>query len=228
MISIVTVNWNSYDFAELLVDSIQWFSRIPNEIIMVDNSEVIKPLSGVIQLPQNTNIGHGAGLNIGAQAAKYPYTMFLDIDCHIVDHHWEEAFLSKMKIYDVIGGRGVPAKPIRPACMFMKSVIAKSYDWESTPGYQGHRITPEGYDVAIKAFHEMCDEQILVGLLEAIPSRYDTLNGEEWCVDGKPFVYHHWHGTSTHLPCRQADFPGKDLQADKQSLFDRYSMRFMM
>jgi hypothetical protein len=127
-----------------------------------------------------------------------------------------------MEEYDLIGGRGVPAKPIRPACMFMKKHLER-YDWRDTADYKGHRITPEGYDVAILAYHQICADQHRVGFLEARQNRYGTLNGEEWCIDGVPLVYHHWHGS--HLKERSVDFPGRDLFADKTKLFAQIPWR---
>ena len=149
--------------------------------------------------------------------------MFMDADFHFIQSGWENAFLGLMEKYDVVGGRGVPEKPIRPACMFMKRRIAIAYDWRDTPGYKGHRVTPDGFDVAIKAYHRMVQDKVPMLLLEAQSNRYGTLNGEEWCVDGVPYVYHHWHGT--HLRERQVDFPDNNLMTDKELLFSKIPWR---
>ena len=34
---------------------------------------------------------------------------------------------------------------------------AGAQDWRATSGYKGHRITPEGFDVGIVAYHQMID-----------------------------------------------------------------------
>jgi glycosyltransferase involved in cell wall biosynthesis len=217
MISIVTVNWNAYDFAKILVESVHWFSKLPHEIIVVDNSVVKQTIPDVVQIPQDRNVGHGEGLNIGSQAAQYPYTLFLDIDCHILTYGWEAAFLRALESLDVIGGEGVPAKPIRPACMFLPTEIARRYDWKDTPGYRGHRITPEGFDVAIQAYYRMLADGLKIGFFDWMPNRYNTINGEEWGLDGTAYCYHHWSGT--YLEARQKDFPDQDLAADKVHLF---------
>lgn len=230
MISIITVNWNAHDWLHLMLESLELFSSLPYKVIVVDNS--IKPPAkehpNTIYHKTETNIGHGAGLNLGVEIEKRvgnPYVMFLDIDCHVIAHDWESPFISLMDEFDIVGGRGVPVKPIRPACMFMKPEIAQKYDWRDTPGYKGHRVTPEGYDVAIQAFHQMVDENVSLGFLEAQMNHYGTLNGEEWCVDGKPLIYHHWHGA--HLVERQVDFPEDDLIADKKLLFSKIPWRML-
>jgi glycosyltransferase involved in cell wall biosynthesis len=207
MISLITVNWNAADFLDLLIESTEIFSSRPLEIIVVDNSLQKRPVQRphVIYHPTTSNIGHGAGLNLGVTLANpnFPYLMFLDVDAHFISHGWEEPFIGMLAEFDVVGGRGVPAKPIRPACMFMKKEFGK-YDWRDTPGYKGHRVTPEGMDVAIKAYHEMLKDGVKVGFLDGHDNHYDTATGEEWAIQGRRLVYHHWHGS--HLPNRQVDF----------------------
>lgn len=229
MISIIVVNWNAYDFLHLLLESLGRFSEMQNEVIVVDNSEERRSVNAphVHQFFMPTNIGHGRGLNHGVAKAielfpRNPFIMFLDVDCHFLKHRWEAAFLSKMKDFAVVGGKGPPSKPIRPACMFMHQQAAKQ-DWADSQGYKGNRKTPGGYDVAIKAYYKMLSENTPIGFLEAKPNRYGTLNGEEWCIDDTPYVYHHWHGS--HLKQRQEDFPDHNLEEDKAKLFQSIPWR---
>jgi len=224
MIAIITVAWNSYDFLDLMIESLEMYSTFPYELIVIDNStekrEIHKP--HVHQFHMEINIGHGRGLNNGVAKAQelfpeFPFLMFLDVDCHILRHHWEAPFLSKMKKYEIVAGKGVPVKPIRPACMFMKKGIGRKYDWRDTRNYGGHRVSPEGYDVAILAYHRMMADRVPLDFLPTKKNRYRTANGEEFCINGVPLVYHHWHGS--HLVERQVDFPNVDLLEDKSKLF---------
>lgn len=222
MIAIVTVNWGGYDWLNLLIQSVSIFSTEPYRIVVVDNNTAIQRIQTkeIIQIMPMGNIGHGEGLNEGmVEAAKlYPeFIMALDVDCHFLKSGWEKAFRSMMYEYDIVAGRGVPVKPIRPACMFMRPWVGTKYDWRATKDYKGNRVTPEGRDVAIGAYYKIKEENTALGFIESRPSRYKTLNGEEWCVNGVPYVYHHWHGT--HLTERQVDFPEHDLLADKDRLF---------
>lgn len=222
MISIITVNYNSYDFVGLLIESLYLFAEVPYELIVIDNSEVKQRLEHphVHQFFMPTNVGHGRGLNHGVVKSyemfpENPFLMFLDCDCHFLRPKWESAFLGMMKNYDIIGGKGPPSKPIRPACMFMKKELGQ-YDWADSLGYRGNRKTPGGYDVAIKAYYKIMADNFKIGFLTSQKNRYGTLNGEEWCINGEPYVYHHWHGS--HLKERQEDFPDNDLIEDKIKL----------
>ena len=230
MLNLVTVNWNSYDFLQLLIESIEQYTEIPYNLIVIDNSsekQIVPPRNHIHVYQQETNIGHGAGLNLGVKYSKdfdHDYIMFVDVDCHFLRPRWHESFLRLMEEgYWVVGGKGVLEKPIRPACMWLTKEIAGDYDYRDTPGYKGHRVTPKGFDVAIQAYYQMRKDDIPIKLIESGPNRYGTLNGEEWEIDGKPLLYHHWHGT--HLMERGVDFPDDDLFYDKQLLFSKIPWR---
>ena len=223
MISIITVNWQSYDFLSILIESLELFSSFKYELVVIDNSIEKKEVSrtNVKWIPQESNIGHGQGLNEGSKHVIYPYVMFLDVDVHFLKRGWEESFLKLMVENDVVGAEGVPEKPIRPACMMMKKGIATKYDWSPTPGYKGHRVNPDGFDVAISAYHKMIKDNVKISFMNSYPNRYGTLTGEEWGIE-EPIVYHHWHGS--HTKERQVDFK-IDLESEKLKLFSSIPWR---
>lgn len=211
MITVVTVNFHATDFLELLQESLERFSVTNPRLLVIDNT--------------TENRGHGEGLNLGAAQVETEYTMFVDVDTHFLLHGWDEVLLQAISGYDVIFGRGVAVKPVRPACMFLKTSVAKRYDWRSTPGYKGHRITPEGFDVGVQAYYQIKADGLPHSFFSNQTNRYGTANGEEFCWDWTPFIYHHWHGS--HLEQRQVDFPAVDLMADKQHLFESIPWRFL-
>jgi len=200
------------------------YSSLPYELIVIDNSTNKQHVArdNVVQHQMSENVGHGEGLNRGVKLAKFDFVMFLDVDAHILRHNWEHPFINLMSEFDVVGGKGVPVKPIRPACMFMKKEFS-GYDWRATDGYKGERGEIPGFDVAIQAYHQMLKDGVRIKLLEHIPSRYGTIVGEEFCIDGVPICYHHWHGS--HIKERQIDFPNCDLTENKKLLFSQIPWR---
>lgn len=225
-VSIVTVNFNAYDFLRILLQSADRFTTCNYAVVCVDNSNIILPVTskGLVKLDQNHNIGHGEGLNVGIQYAHTnsgsKYTMIIDVDCHFLCGGWDNLLISGIQDYEILAGRGVPQKPIRAACIFLETALAVKYDWRATPGYHGVRQTPSGTDTAIAAYYQMVKEKRKIAFLEPIkPNRYGTLNGEEFTWLGKPVAYHHWHGT--HLKERSVDFTGVDLLADRDLLFSK-------
>lgn len=230
MINFVTVNWRAYDLLQVLIESIGLYTSVPYEIIVVDNGPYRQKLTTnhVYQFYTDTNIGHGDGINKGIQIASEifpsnPYLFVLDSDCHFLRANWEQDLIDVLQGADLAAGKGVPEKPIRAACMFMKLKTGLQYDWQDTPGYKGHRVTPDGFDVAISAYHQMIREGKSVFFLKSMPNRYGTKNGEEWSVKQHPFLYHHWHGS--HLKERAVDFPNFDLNTDKTKLLSMIPWR---
>lgn len=223
----ISVNWNGYDWQNLLIKSVDKYSYSPHDILIFNNN------SDAVSRPENpryrelssfgNNMGHGFGLNVGVHEANSQFVLFLDIDCHLLTEGWEKMFMFKARHFhrdaDVIAAPGPPEKPLRPACMFMRKDIAREYDYMPSPGYKGHRVTPRGYDVAIKAYHKMVADGLKIEWMESFPNRYGTATGEEWGLDGKPICYHHWHGAHINEPDRIKDFPDIDLQAEKDKLF---------
>ncbi len=213
LIGVLAVNYNAPDFTSLLVQSLG--NSTP--IYIVENS--IAPWSGLATVILNPGEKtHGAGLNLGLRHIKEEYVLILDIDCHLLCHAWQSHFLNAASYHDVITVAGTSQKPIRPACVFMKTKEARQRNWSATPGYRGVRVTPEGSDVGILAYHAMKDAGLSFKFMDIVkPSRYGTLNGEEYALNGKNIVYHHWHGS--HLIDRAYDYPDHDLILDKELLF---------
>lgn len=234
MISIVSVNYHSCDWAELLCESCRRFSSEPHEIVIIDNTPQTTttiPWARVIKNSFPMDTTHGNGLNQGVAAAAGEYVLILDIDCHFLAAGWEDRFRRVLhQPYEppyCISVAGSDVKPLRPACVFMKTEDARKYDWRATPGYQGHRITPDGFDVGIQAYHQMVKEGRQFYWMEKCEqglSRYDTLTGEEYGFGSLPLIYHHWHGT--HIQERnKVDYVEHDLASEKAKLFSRIPWR---
>lgn len=227
-ISILTVNWNAYDFAALLIESLMYCSKEDHPVIIVDNSSKYNPFFQeyinqpfVKHFQQDKNIGHGEGINVGLRKVETEYVFILDIDCHFVYKNWED----EVSKYEIVAGKGVTVKPLRPSCVFIKTKLAQTYDWRATPGYKGHLITPNGFDVGILAYHQMVKENRKIHWMIAHSSRYKTNHSEEWHLDGKSIIYHHWHGS--HLKERQKeDYPNENLWENKIKLFKQFPYLF--
>ncbi len=218
MISIVTVNFNSNDFITLLLNSIERTRSEKIEIVLVDNSHCESHFPCSYLYNSSPDKTHGHGLNLGLKIAQGEEVLILDSDCHFLQPGWEQVFRTCLENHDCLTVAGPPQKPLRPACCFMKHADAILYDWRATAGYQGHRITPEGFDVGIVAYHQMKAKNCSFYFMEIGSNRYGTRTGEEYGIDGKMYIYHHWHGS--HLADRQYDYD-IDLQHEKNLLFQK-------
>lgn len=241
-ITILSVNWNAYDFAILLLESVKKYtSKKELPVVIVNNSTdksySLNHYSNIEIIEQSSNIGHGQGINIGLQYIRTKYVLVLDIDCHFLNP-WEFDLLRFVEylmpwdttpIPDLITMEGSQEKPIRPAFLFMQTHFAKQYDWQSSENYQGVRKTPYGTDVGIAAYKRMLQQGKNIQFLQKFPNpiHLNGFRGESFGIH-QPFVFHYWHGS--HLRERQEDFPNIDLLREKEMFFNihRHWMDFSL
>jgi len=87
-VSIVIVNYNTYDLLVDCIDSVRRFTpaAISYEIIVVDNNSApaevarLKTLSGIKLILSDKNAGFGAGNNLGVQHAAGKFLLLLNAD----------------------------------------------------------------------------------------------------------------------------------------------------
>lgn len=221
MIAVLTVAWRSDDFVKLLVESVRRTGGEESPIVVVANDDRDDAFRHTHTVRNRADKTHGGGINAGLKEfdpAKTDHVLILDADCHMLSKTWQADLLGAIDGSHAVTVPGSASKPLRPAFVFMRLADALTYDWRATPGYRGHRVTPEGFDVGVLAYHRMTGEGKVIRWMDVVkPSRYHTLNGEEYGLDGVPLAYHHWHGT--HLAERAGDYPGQDLFADRDKLF---------
>ncbi|MCE9634432.1 MAG: glycosyltransferase family 2 protein [Planctomycetes bacterium] len=98
-LSIVTVTWNAPDYVARMIDSVYARTRVPFELIVVDNASEAPTRSllagesakGRIRLFQNEeNSLWAKGCNQGIRAAdpRSPYVLLLNPDCEILRDDW--------------------------------------------------------------------------------------------------------------------------------------------
>ena len=105
--TIVLLNWNTAHFTELALASIRERTRMPHEIVIVDNGshpEDASRLRGlgvqVIYNPQNTGFAYGT--NQGLAAARGSHVVILNNDVIVTDG-WLEAMVDVQRRYPTIG-----------------------------------------------------------------------------------------------------------------------------
>lgn len=98
-VSIVTVTWNAPDYAARMIESVHARTRVPFELVVVDNASeaptramlAAEASRGRIRLVQNEDNGLWAkGCNQGVRAAapNSPYVLLLNPDCEILSDDW--------------------------------------------------------------------------------------------------------------------------------------------
>lgn len=108
-VSIVLVSFNQYDFTQKCISSIQENTKIPYEIILVDNNSSDKTVlltqkhfETVKILPQKTNLGFPIAVNVGINNAIGDYILLINNDT-IVTEGWLERMLEIAEQHPEVG-----------------------------------------------------------------------------------------------------------------------------
>jgi glycosyltransferase involved in cell wall biosynthesis len=208
-ISIIAVNVDSPEWAELLVQSIRKFTTVGYEIIIVDNGSLEKNIgwlrrqADIVLIENGKNYGHGGGMDIGVRAAKYKYCCVLDIDSFLQREGWAKDLISiyesKKKI-KMLGCVGPQHKPLHPPLFFFekKFVLENEISFEHIPGVST--------DTAQKAYWDILALDFEVKRFKKGSKVYECKGDELW-IKNKPTIYHHWYGTRF-----RENVPGKEKQ----------------
>lgn len=212
-ISIVTVNWWADDFLNVLIREANIKASDYFEIVVVDNSrELIKSKAeladNVRVITPETNIRHGAGLDLGVKSAAGEQILLLDVDCHLLLQDWDLKLLQVLenpdiKIVCVMDGELLkPAKPL--AMFFKKETIEKN-----NISFQAADLGGVKFDVGVHAYFRILSKygNQSVFPLTSIPTRYRDVLGSEYALNGERFCYHEWYGTRFYGPDGRVERP---------------------
>ena len=110
-ISIIILNLNGADHIRKCIKSIQYFSSLPYELIVIDNGstdgskEYLRSIPEVILIENDTNVGAPYGRNQGLAVSRGEYIIFMDNDT-IVTEGWLEKFVNHTRYNPEIGMLG--------------------------------------------------------------------------------------------------------------------------
>lgn len=225
MISILSVNWNSLQWMNLLVKSIRKFTSEAYEIVIVDNGsedrsvDYLKEHKEIKGIMLNHNIGHGTGLDLALKNASHEYCLVLDIDAHVQRENWDRDLISlynsKIRLIAALGGK----KFIHPCFMFFE----RKFFLENGLSF----IAKDGFDVGRRIYHDIIEsgfgvERISSGYEDAQHNKfYPGAWGDEYYIDGKATIYHNWYGSRFWKRKEVDHFKRKDFDEKKGILFSQ-------
>ncbi len=160
LVSIVTVTWNAPDYVSRFYESLERFTKVPFELIVVDNASAqetravnrARADSGFARLIQNEdNLLWAAASNQGLEFCDpgSRYLLLLNPDCEILSEDWVDrlaAVLDDPKV--AVTGTALNWKRIAPVlgcvdghCFFMRreaydevgGLDAERYPWNGAP-----------------------------------------------------------------------------------------------
>ena len=108
--TVLTVNWNTLEYLEVVVEAVRRFSP-GTEIIVVDNASRDDSRSYLKQapvrwLPVPINLGHGPAMDLATRLVGTEYFVTLDVDAFPVSPDWLDVLRGHLEAgIEVVGGR---------------------------------------------------------------------------------------------------------------------------
>lgn len=230
-ITCIAVNWWGEDYARLLINSVKKYTKNDYEIIIVDNSGELPEIDGVKIIKPESNLGHGAGMDLGIMQATGDYILALDIDAHLLYDGWDELLLEEFKDdkLAMIGADGGHIhKPVRPLFMFFKKDIFNELNLSFVRDEYKGAI----FDIGVLMVHQILTKGYKILRMPAVEPSYDGVLGNDYVFNDIRLVYHQWYGTRwygaegkrVHDVIDGRDF--KDYQASKSNLLNQTNEKF--
>jgi hypothetical protein len=189
MISVISVDFHSGVFRDILVDSLKQ-NADPNgseyEILIHDNGK-------------GNNVGHARGVHKLIHKAKYNTILLLDIDAHIMMKDWNRRVSELKKSawergVRLIAGEGGKLKPVRPCVMlFERDYFLENSDFT----FESQKFLGAKFDVGVLFAFQVLSLGDKVEFFPYAKKTYpDTIgNDYRWPGGKELFAYHHWYGT---------------------------------
>jgi glycosyltransferase involved in cell wall biosynthesis len=125
--TIVTVNWNSWPYLEVLIDVVKRRSPPGTRIIAVDNGsqdESPKRLADrddvrTVALPMN--MGHELAMDIGVLLCETEFVVALDVDAFPLNERWLQELLGPLSDGAMVSGARLNREYVHPCCWAMRT-----------------------------------------------------------------------------------------------------------
>jgi hypothetical protein len=125
-VTVVTVNWSSWSYLEVLLRAVRRHSPADVRILVVDNGSkgesrrqlALRPDVRTVRLPMN--LGHDFGLDVGFLLTETEYVVALDVDAFPIDDGWLDGLLAPLAAGKELSG-GRHRDFVHPSCLAMRT-----------------------------------------------------------------------------------------------------------
>jgi glycosyltransferase involved in cell wall biosynthesis len=224
--TVVTVNWDSWAYLAVLVDTVLRRSPPATEILVVDNAScdgsrarlaADERLTAVL-LP--VNLGHDLALDIGVLRCRTEFVVTLDVDAFPLHEHWLEALLEPLRRGAQVSGGRLNREYVHPCCWSMRTArfVSEGHSFRShyvprAPGRDASGDVGEELSTA---------EAPALHFLEVTSQRGP---GDVGTVFGD-VVYHNFYATRFR-GTRETRLDGMVAQTDAEGAWDEALRRYV-
>jgi glycosyltransferase involved in cell wall biosynthesis len=126
-VTVVTVNWDSTSYLEVLLRLVRRRSSPDVRILVVDNGSRDRPAAVIaanpdvrsVRLPFNA--GHDLALDIGFLLADTEFVVSLDVDAFPLHERWLEELLAPLRSGCEVSGARLNREYVHPCCLAMRT-----------------------------------------------------------------------------------------------------------
>lgn len=226
-VTVVTVNWSSLPFLEVLLRTVQRRSPATTRVVVVDNGSsdgsrsALRGRADVRTVALPLNVGHDLALDIGFLQADTEFVVALDVDAFPLHDRWLEELLEPLRSGCEISGAHLNRAYVHPCCLAMRTerFVRRAHSFRS-------RYVPRspGRDASGEVGEEMsAREQGRLHFFEPTsrrgPSDVGTVFGD--------LVYHNFYATRPHNLSHEPTEEGltrSDPAAAWQEALERYDV----
>lgn len=125
--TVVTVNWNSWEHLEVLIDVVRRRSPPGTEILVVDNGSAHarkrgpREVSGVRMVRLPLNMGHDFALDAGVLLCDTEFAVTLDVDAFPIRADWLEQLEGALRAGAEVAGARLNRRYVHPCCWAMRT-----------------------------------------------------------------------------------------------------------
>jgi glycosyltransferase involved in cell wall biosynthesis len=193
--TVVTVNWNSWQHCEVLIDVVRRRSPSSTRILVVDNGsrdesrERLAELEDVKAVRLPVNLGHELAMDLGVLLADTEFVVALDVDAFPLHDDWLDRLLAPLSEGAQVSGARLNRNYVHPCCWAMR----KERFLEQGHSFRSHYVPrSEGRDASGDVGEEISEaEAPNVHFFEVTSQRGP---GDVGTVFGD-LVYHNFYAT---------------------------------
>jgi hypothetical protein len=126
-VTIVTVNWNSWDYLTVLLDVVRRRSPVGTRILVVDNGSTdgsrrhLRHRDDVETLFLPVNLGHEIALDLGVLSCRTEFFIVLDVDAFPLHNRWTSELLTPLDHGAEVSGARLWRPYVHPCCLAMRT-----------------------------------------------------------------------------------------------------------
>jgi glycosyltransferase involved in cell wall biosynthesis len=194
-VTVVTVNWNSAPYLEVLLRLVRRRSPPEVRLLVVDNgsrdrsSDVLAAHPDVRAVRLPFNVGHELALDVGFLLAETEFVVALDVDAFPLHESWLDVLLPPLESGKEVSGARLNRQYVHPCCLAMRTerFVRRSHSFRSH-----YRPRAGGEDASGDVGEELSARE--PGRLQFFDPTSQRGPGDVGTVFGD-FVYHNFYAT---------------------------------